>query len=87
MKSYYSIMLVTFFAVVMALIGVVQTAMLHQDLSPADGAVVALALLAGMLAYRLSLAEKRIAHLEDRVEGKKDNPSDDLVEEEKEQYK
>lgn len=63
-------MLFTLFAIVMALMGVIQTAMSRQDLSPADGAIVALALLAGMLAYRLSQAEKRIAHLEDRIEGK-----------------
>lgn len=68
MKSYYSIMLFTAFSIIMALIGVVQTAMSHQDLSPADGAVVALAFLAGMLAYRLSQAERRIARLEDQIE-------------------
>lgn len=70
MKSYYLIMLFTLFANVMAIIGVIQTACAHQDLSPADGAVVALAILAFMLAYRLAQAEKRIAHLEDKIEGK-----------------
>lgn len=79
-------MLVTLFAVVMALIGVVQTAMLHQDLSPADGAVVALALLAGMLAYRLSLAEKRIAHLEDKIEEKDEHASGGLPDKDEEHY-
>lgn len=71
MKSYYSIMLVTIFAFVMSIMGIVKSAFVRQDLSPADAAVVALAIGAGMLAYRLSQAEKRIAHLENQIEEKK----------------
>ena len=63
-------MLFILFAFGMALTGVVKTAMLRQDLSPADAAVVALTIIAVMLAYRLSQAEKRIAHLENRMEEK-----------------
>lgn len=70
MKSYYSIMLVTIFAFVMSIMGIVKSAFVRQDLSPADAAVVALAIGAGMLAYRLSQAEKRIAHLENQIEEK-----------------
>jgi hypothetical protein len=70
MKSYYSITLFILFVFVMALMGVVKTAMLHQDLSPADAAIVALTIIAALLAYRLSQAEKRIAHLEDQMEEK-----------------
>jgi hypothetical protein len=68
MKSFYSIALVTVFAFIMALTAVVKTMILHQDLSPADAAVVALAIGVGILAYRLSQAEKRIAHLENKME-------------------
>lgn len=68
MKSYYSITLFILFAFGMALTGVVKTAMLRQDLSTADAAVVALTIIVVMLAYRLSLAERRIAHLENRLE-------------------
>jgi len=68
MKSFYSITLVTLFAFAMALTAVVKAVMLHQDLSPADAAVVALAIGVGILTYRLSQAEKRIAHLENQME-------------------
>jgi hypothetical protein len=70
MKSYYSIMLFILFVCVMDIMAVVKTATLKQDISPADAAVVALTIIAVMLAYRLSQAEKRIAHLENRLEGK-----------------
>lgn len=70
MKSYYSIMLFIMFAGAMAIMAVVSTITNKQDLSPADAAIVSLTVLAIMLAYRLSQAEKRIAHLEDKVENK-----------------
>lgn len=72
MKSYYSIMLVTIFALVMSIMGIVKAAVVRQDLSPADAAVVALAIGAAMLAYRLAQAEKRIAHLENQIEENND---------------
>lgn len=72
MKSYYSIMLVTIFAFVMSIMAIVKTAIVRQDLSPADAAVVVLAIGVALLAYRLSQAEKRIAHLENQIEEKND---------------
>lgn len=68
MKSYYSIMLFIMFAVVMSVMAVVNVITSKQDLTPAEGAIVSLTILAIMLAYRLSQAEKRIAKLEDKVE-------------------
>lgn len=73
MKSYYSIMLFILFAGAMAIMAVVYTIINKQDLSPADAAIVALAVLAAMLAYRLSQAEKRIASLEEQVENEHDD--------------
>lgn len=70
MKSYYSIALFILFTFVMDIMAIVKTATVRQDLSPADAAVVALTIIAVMLAYRLSQAEKRIAHLENRLEEK-----------------
>lgn len=72
MKSYYSIALFTLFAFVMAVSGVVSAATHRLDITPADAAVVALSIIAAMLTYRLSQAEKRIAHLEDRLENSDD---------------
>lgn len=63
-------MLFIMFAGAMAIMAVVSTIINKQDLSPADAAIVSLTVLAVMLAYRLSQAEKRIAHLEDQVENK-----------------
>lgn len=68
MKSYYSIMLLIVFALVMSIIAVVSAAMHHTDISTSEGAIVALALCSALLAYRLAQAEKRVAHLEDRLE-------------------
>lgn len=70
MKSYYSIALFILFTCVMDIMAVVKTAYIRQDLSPADAAVVALTIISVMLAYRLAQAEKRIAHLENRLEVK-----------------
>lgn len=68
MKSYYSITLLIVFALVMSIMAVASAAIQHIDISASEGAIVALAICAGILAYRLSQAEKRIAHLEDRLE-------------------
>lgn len=68
MKSYYSIMLLIVFAFVMSIMAVVAAAMHHTDLSTSEGAIVALAICSALLAYRLAQAEKRVAHLEDRLE-------------------
>lgn len=68
MKSYYSITLLIAFALVMSVMAVVSAAMRHIDISASEGAIVALAICSAILAFRLSQAEKRIAHLEDRIE-------------------
>lgn len=73
MKSYYSIMLFILFAVVMAVTVICNTVIMKKDFSPADGAIISLTILAIMLAFRLSQAEKRIAHLEEKIEKSKQN--------------
>lgn len=73
MKSYYSITLVIAFATLMALLSVIGAARSHTDLSNANAAIVALSVGAIMLAYRLAQSEKRIAHLENRLENKQNN--------------
>lgn len=68
MKSYYSIMLFIMFAVVMAVTVICNTIIMRNDFTPADGAIISLTILAIIMAYRLSQAEKRIAHLEEMVD-------------------
>lgn len=70
MKSYYSITLVTAFAILMSILSLINAARTHTDLSNPSAAVAALSICAVMLAYRLSQAEKRIAHLENKLENK-----------------
>jgi hypothetical protein len=81
MKSYYSVSLVVIFAFVMSIMAVVHDAIQRQEISTADAAVIALTIGVGILAFRLSQAEKRIAHLENQVEN---NPDKHVRQSEKE---